>query len=63
MVADGVERCPACGARMQPRVLDAQTGFTWSDLFHYSLVAILFGLVAIVVPVLLVVGCVLLYWG
>ena len=45
-----VERCPACGARMQPRVMDEESGFTWKDFFNYSWVTIFFILVAIFVP-------------
>jgi hypothetical protein len=65
MVADGVERCPACGARVQPRKMDEETGFTWFDFFNYSLVGILFGLAAILLPILFLVLCVGLYllWG
>ena len=61
MMADGYVRCSACGARMQPRVLDEETGFTWADWFNYSAVTILFGLAAIVIPLLLVLGCLWLY--
>lgn len=62
MVADGVERCPACGARMQPRVMDEESGFTWKDFFNYSWVTIFFILVAIFVPLGLVLLCLLLYF-
>ena len=61
MVADGVERCPACGARMQSRVMDEESGFTWKDFFNYSGVTIFFILVAIFVPLGLVLLCLLLY--
>ena len=57
IVADGTERCPACGARMQPRILDDETGFTWPDFLSYSLVGILFGLAAIVLPLLALLLC------
>ena len=62
MVADGTERCGACGARIQPRVIDEETGFTWRDLFSYSLVGILFGLAAFLVPILLLLLCLGLYF-
>ncbi len=61
MVAEGVERCPACGARLQPRVMDEKTGFTWADFFNYSWVTLAILFVAIFVPVLLGLLCVLLY--
>ncbi|MDF1514850.1 MAG: hypothetical protein P1S60_13660, partial [Anaerolineae bacterium] len=61
MVAGGIERCPACGARMQPRVMDEQSGFTWADFFNYSGYTILFILAAILVPVGIVLLCLLLY--
>lgn len=61
MVADGVERCPACGARMQPRVMDKKTGFTWADWFNYSWVTIFFILVAIIVPLVIGLACFGLY--
>lgn len=61
MVADGTERCPACGARVKPRVMDERTGFTWADFFNYSWVAIAFALVALLIPILLGVLCVYLY--
>jgi len=61
MVADGTERCGACGARIQPRVLDPKTGFTWGDLFNYSFVGILFGLAALLIPVLIIVLCLWIY--
>lgn len=61
MVAEGVARCPACGARMQPRLLDEKTGFSWADWFNYSFVSILFILIAILVPFLLVMLCLMLY--
>ena len=61
MVGDGVERCPACGARMHPRVMDEKTGFTWADFFNYSWVTILFILAAIFVPLAIVLLCLLLY--
>jgi hypothetical protein len=61
MVADGTERCPACGARVQPRVMDKRSSFTWADFFNYSWVAIVFALVALLIPILLGVLCVYLY--
>ena len=62
MVADGTERCGACGARIQPRMIDKETGFTWRDLFSYSLVGILFGLAAFLVPIVLLLLCLGLYF-
>ena len=53
LVPGGVERCPVCGARIQPRVMDRRTGFTWADFRDYSLVAILFALAAFLIPILL----------
>jgi hypothetical protein len=61
MVAEGAERCPACGARVQPRVLDKASGFTWPDLLNYSLVGIVFGLIAIVAPLLILLVCLAIY--
>lgn len=61
MVADGTERCPACGARVQPRVMDKKTGFTWADFFNYSFVGILFGLAALLIPLLIILLCIGLY--
>ena len=61
LVADGVERCPACGARVQPRVMDEKTGFTWADFFNYSFVTILIAVVAILIPVLIGLLCLSLY--
>ncbi|TFG70271.1 MAG: zinc-ribbon domain-containing protein [Anaerolineales bacterium] len=61
MVADGVERCPACGARMHPRVMDEKTGFTWRDFFNYSWVTILFALASVLIPLGLVLLWLLLY--
>ena len=61
MVADGTERCPACGARIHSHVMDEQTGFTRADFFHYSLVAILFALGIVAVPVVLGAVCYGLY--
>ncbi len=61
MMADGFERCSACGARMQPRVMDSKTGFTWGDFFHYSAYSVGIALLALLVPLLLVLGCLLLY--
>jgi RNA polymerase subunit RPABC4/transcription elongation factor Spt4 len=57
MVADGTERCPACGARVQPRVMDKKTGFTWADFFNYSFVALLFALAAFLIPLLVLLAC------
>jgi hypothetical protein len=62
MVGDGVERCPACGARIQPRVMDERTGFTWADFFNYSWVAILFALAAALIPLLIVLACLLIFF-
>ncbi len=50
MVADGTVRCPACGARIQPRVMDEKTGFTWADFFNYSLYTLLILIAAIAIP-------------
>ncbi|MCJ7548154.1 MAG: zinc ribbon domain-containing protein [Anaerolineae bacterium] len=61
MVADGTERCGACGARVQPRVMDKKTGFTWPDFFSYSFVGILFGLAALLIPLLIVGLCLWIY--
>lgn len=53
MVADGVEKCPACGSSMKPKgVIDEATGFTWSDLFSYSLYPILIGIGVLIIGVL-----------
>jgi uncharacterized membrane protein YvbJ len=57
MVADGVERCPACGARMQPRVMDPKTGFTWADFLNYSFVTLLIVLAPVVIGVLVLLAC------
>jgi hypothetical protein len=62
MVAEGTERCPACGARVQPRMMDKKTGFTWADFFNYSWVTIFFMLAAIMVPLLIVLACLLLFF-
>lgn len=62
MVADGVDRCLACGARIQPRMINKEIGFSWADLFNYSFVTIGFALLAIIVPILIVLGCLLLYF-
>ena len=60
LVADGVVRCPACGARVLPRVMDEKTGFTWADFFNYSFVTILLLVAGVAIPFLL---CMLaLYW-
>lgn len=61
MVGDGIERCPACGSRMQPRMMDEKTGFTWADFFNYSFVSIFFVLIALLVPLLIGWVCVSLY--
>lgn len=60
-MGEGYARCSACGSRMQPHVIDEKTGFTWADLFSYSAVTITFGLAAILIPIALVLGCLLLY--
>ena len=62
MVADGTERCPACGSRIQPRVMDKKTGFTWADFLNYSLVTFLFALVALLIPLLIGFLCFGLWW-
>jgi uncharacterized paraquat-inducible protein A len=62
MVADGTERCPACGSRMQPRMMDKKTGFTWADFFNYGFVSILFMLAAILIPLLIGALCLGLWW-
>ncbi len=62
MVADGTERCPACGSRMRPRVMDEESGFTWVDFFNYSAVTILIILAAILIPVAIGLLCFGLYW-
>ncbi len=53
MLPAGTQRCTACGARVQPRIMDERTGFTWSDFFSYSLVAILFAVGALLIPLLI----------
>ncbi len=53
MLPAGTARCPTCGARVQPRVMDERTGFTWNDFFSYSLVAILFAVGALLIPLLI----------
>ena len=57
MVADGVERCPACGARVQPRVMDERSGFTWTDFLNYTLFMLLFLLAAIGLPAVTAMLC------
>lgn len=57
MVADGVERCPACGARMQPRVMNEHSGFTWADFLNYNLFMLLFLLAVIAVPAITAMLC------
>jgi len=57
MVGDGIERCPACGARMHPPVMDEKTGFTWADFLNYSLYALLIVLGAVAVPGLIAFLC------
>jgi len=57
MVADGVERCPACGERMQPRVMDERSGFTWTDFLNYTLFMLLFLLAAIGLPAVTAMLC------
>ena len=52
MVADRTARCPACGARVQPRMMDEKSGFTWADFFNYSLFTILLLVAAIAIPAL-----------
>lgn len=61
MMADGIERCSVCGSRMQPPMMDKETGFTWRDFFSYNLYVIGIVLIAILVPLALVLGCLLLY--
>ncbi len=61
MTAAGAERCPACGARLQPRVMDEKTGFTWADFFNYSWVIILLLLLGIFIPFLIGLACIWLY--
>ena len=58
MLPAGTERCTACGARVQPRVMDARSGFTWSDFVSYSVVGILFALGALLIPFVI---CAVLY--
>ncbi len=58
MAAAGTERCSVCGARVQPRVMDKRTGFTWGDYVGYSLVAILFAFAALLIPLVI---CAVLY--
>lgn len=53
LVAEGVDRCPACGARVRPRVMDEATGFTWADFFNYSFVTILLLVVGVTIPFVL----------
>ena len=57
MVADGIERCPACGARMHARVMDEQSGFTWADFLNYNLFMLLFLLAAIGLPAITAILC------
>ncbi len=52
MLPAGTVHCTACGARVRPRVMDERTGFTWHDFFSYSLVAILFAIGALLIPLL-----------
>ena len=61
MVPDGTERCPVCGARIQPRMLDKKKGFSLADWFNYSWVTIVIVLVAILVPVAIGLLCFWLY--
>lgn len=61
MMADGLERCPACGSRMRSHVMDEETGFTWGDFFHYNVYVIGIALLALLIPLILVLGCLLLY--
>jgi hypothetical protein len=52
MVADGTARCPACGSRVQSRIMDEKTGFTWADFFNYSVFTLLLLIAAIAIPAL-----------
>ncbi len=61
MVPDGTERCPQCGARLRGRVMDERTGFTWDDFRTYALGTWFYVGLAIVIPVLLTLLCLLLY--
>ncbi len=56
-VGDGIERCPVCGARMHPRVMDEKTGFTWADFFNYTLYTLLILLGAVAIPGLIAFLC------
>lgn len=56
-VADGVKRCPACGARMEPRKMDERSGFTWADFLNYSFFVLLFLLVAVGIPAITAMLC------
>lgn len=58
MLPAGTERCPTCGARVQPRIMDERTGFTWGDFLSYSFVGILFAVGALLIPLLI---CAALY--
>jgi hypothetical protein len=57
MVGDGIERCPACGSRMQPRVMDERSGFTWADFFNYSFFTVLFLVLVIAIPTITALFC------
>ncbi len=57
MVADGTERCPACGKRLQPRVMDQRTGFTWADFFNYTGFTLAFLIGIVLIGVLIILGC------
>ncbi len=61
MVPDGTERCPACGARIQPPVMDEKSGFTWDDFLNYTLGTWFYVGLAILIPVFLTLLCLLLY--
>ncbi len=41
--------------------MDKKTGFTWTDFFSYSSVGILFGLAALLIPLLIVGLCLWIY--
>jgi hypothetical protein len=50
MLPAGTERCASCGARVQPRIMDRRSGFTWGDFAGYSIVGILFAIAALLIP-------------
>ena len=57
MVADGTPRCPDCGARLQPHIMDKRTGFTWEDYFNYSCFTVAFLVGIVTVGVIFILAC------